>query len=348
MCVLTWHSKHHLRSNAHFPQFFDGGSREQKLVEKRFKDVMDWDWHRLKVDFRFNCVRNIFETRIPDVLRWFVLFTYGVQAGGSDADVIADRGRTINEGQTYIQQMLPQITQNLGECLRLATFVSEMAGKIHRTAEMQEILDELEDATELKELEDAKLRADGKENDEEGVRVVMSGCDVVTPRGECIVSDLSFEVSEGQGVMVTGRGGTGKSSFARVIGQLWEPHGGKFTLPRETGNPLVDLQKVFVVPQKIHMALGSLQDQVTYPQFIPKEERTKELEVQMKEVLDLVGIGYLVERWDGDADETNYEDHAGWDHIVRWEDVLSLGEQQVWQISRRSARRELLCCSALL
>eukprot|EP01043_Picozoa_sp_COSAG02_P094517 COSAG02_NODE_30944_length_542_cov_0.914221_2_plen_101_part_01 len=71
------------------------------------------------------------------------------------------------------------------------------------------------------------------------VRVVMSGCDVVTPRGECIVSDLSFEVSEGQGLMVTGRGGTGKTSFARVIGQLWEPQGGKFTLPQETGNPLV-------------------------------------------------------------------------------------------------------------
>lgn len=83
------------------------------------------------------------------------------------------------------------------------------------------------------------------------------------------------------------------------------------------------------MPQKIHMALGSLQDQVTYPQFIPKEERTRELEVQMQEVLDLVGIGYLVKRWEGDADETNYEEHAGWDHIVRWEDVLSLGEQQV-------------------
>jgi ABC-type uncharacterized transport system fused permease/ATPase subunit len=332
-----------LRSNATFPQFFDGGQREQKLVEGRFKDVMDWDWHRLKVDFRFNCIKDIFETRIPDVLRWFVLFVYGVQAGGSDADVVADRGQKINEGQTYIQQMLPQITQNLGACLRLATFIAEMTGKIHRTAEMQEILDELEDATELAELEKAKLRAEDKENEEESVRVVMSGCDVVTPRGECIVSDLSFEVSEGQGLMVTGRGGTGKTSFARVIGQLWEPQGGKFTLPQETGNPLVDLKKVFVVPQKIHMALGSLQDQVTYPQFIPREERTRALEVQMQEVLDLVGIGYLVNRWEGDADETNYETHAGWDHIVRWEDVLSLGEQQVCPAFQRSERVARTC-----
>lgn len=233
--------------------FFDGGAREQKLVEGRFMDVMEWDWYRLKVDFRFNCLKDIFETRIPDVLRWCVLFYYGVQAGGSDADVIADRGQKINEGQTYIQAMLPQITQNLGQCLRLSTFIAEMAGKIHRTAEMQEILDELEDATELAELERAERHAaeEAAGTVDETVRVSMSGCDVVTPRGECIVSDLSFDVSEGQGLMVTGRGGTGKTSFARVMGQLWEPQGGTFKLPRETGDPLVDLKKVFVVPQKV-------------------------------------------------------------------------------------------------
>lgn len=164
--------------------------------------------------------------------------------------------------------------------------------------------------------------------------------------------------------MVTGRGGTGKTSFARVIGQLWETQGGEFILPAETGIPLVDLQKVFVVPQKIHMALGTLQDQVTYPQHIPKEHRTPELERRMQEMLDLVGIGYLVKRWAGnrlpiiyvfecrvvtpvnphgmilgcvplgDADETNYEEHQGWDHVVRWEDVLSLGEQQRMGIAR--------------
>ena len=26
--------------------------------------------------------------------------------------------------------------------------------------------------------------------------------------------------------------------------------------------------------------------------------------------------------------DTEYDDHHGWDHVAQWEDVLSLGEQQ--------------------
>ena len=58
------------------------------------------------------------------------------------------------------------------------------------------------------------------------------------------------------------------------------------------------------------------------------------MERRLQEMLDLVGIGYLVKRWEGDADETNYEDHLGWDHTVRWEDVLSMGEQQRMGVAR--------------
>jgi ABC-type glutathione transport system ATPase component len=70
------------------------------------------------------------------------------------------------------------------------------------------------------------------------------------------------------------------------------------------------------------------------PGQVPKEQRTPEMEIRLQEMLDLVGIGYLVKRWAGDADETNYEEHHGWDHIVRWEDVLSLGEQQRMGVAR--------------
>lgn len=82
------------------------------------------------------------------------------------------------------------------------------------------------------------------------------------------------------------------------------------------------------------MALGTLQDQLTYPDFIRKENRTPAMEAKMQALLDMVGIGYLVSRWEGDADETNYESHLGWDHVVRWEDVLSLGEQQRMGVAR--------------
>lgn len=40
---------------------------------------------------------------------------------------------------------------------------------------------------------------------------------------------------------------------------------------------------------------------VQYPLQIPKHERTVEFEQELQELLDMVGIGYLVKRWAGDA-----------------------------------------------
>ena len=62
---------------------------------------------------------------------------------------------------------------------------------------------------------------------------------------------------------------------------------------------------VFMVPQKIHMATGTLADQVTYPTRIERSERTAEIESRLQELLDLVGVGYLVTRWAGDATGRN-------------------------------------------
>ena len=45
------------------------------------------------------------------------------------------------------------------------------------------------------------------------------------------------------------------------------------------------------------MALGTLADQLTYPVVV--EKRSAELEKRLQELLDLVGIGHLVDRWSG-------------------------------------------------
>ena len=76
----------------------------------------------------------------------------------------------------------------------------------------------------------------------------------------------------------------------------------------------------------------------------------------MLEKLELVGILYLVERWSGTiphswggqelsaratrkgsanlSDLTATPWHSGLDHVARWEDVLSLGEQQRLSLAR--------------
>ena len=102
------------------------------------------------------------------------------------------------------------------------------------------------------------------------------------------------------------------------------------------------------------MSIGTLQDQITYPLVITPSARTPELETRLMELLSLVGIGYLVERWSGTdriewggstlgarfgetvQDEGGHSSvwHSGWDHVCRWDDVLSIGEQQRLSIAR--------------
>ena len=83
------------------------------------------------------------------------------------------------------------------------------------------------------------------------------------------------------------------------------------------GKGKIDIQgDLFLVPQRVYSVTGTLLDQVTYPTKFNEDEVNENLLSEAQDLLDLVGIGYLVGR-DG-----------GW-HIQRkFEDVLSLGEQQ--------------------
>jgi len=139
--------------------------------------------------------------------------------------------------------------------------------------------------------------------------------DIITPNGERLASDLNVDVQEGRSLMVTGPNAVGKTSFFRVLAGLWPTSGGAVDLkvPRE---------EVFLVPQKVYSVMGSLADQVTYPKHVSAKERTADVEARLLATLNQVGIGYLVDR------------EGGWDAKRKWEDTLSLGEQQRLGIAR--------------
>ena len=186
-------------------------------------------------------------------------------------------------------------------------------------------------------------RAKGAEGGE-GPSLRFADVDVVTPRGDAVCTNLSCSITKDKPLMLTGVNATGKTSFVRLLTGLWPAHKGEVTVDGD----------LFCVPQRIYMTLGTLADQVTYPDTVPKDERTEDVEARLLKLLDLVGIAYLVSRWAGDADvrlnivvvlsrlalsvaltskasplqDTEYDDHHGWDHVAQWEDVLSLGEQQ--------------------
>ena len=73
---------------------------------------------------------------------------------------------------------------------------------------------------------------------------------------------------------------------------------------------------MFYLPQKPYSVLGSLRAQLSYP--APEEEAKKITHEELKELLDEVELGYLLDRKVGVDDEED----------VNWEAILSLGEKQ--------------------
>uniref|UniRef100_A0A4W3H972 ATP-binding cassette, sub-family D (ALD), member 3b n=1 Tax=Callorhinchus milii TaxID=7868 RepID=A0A4W3H972_CALMI len=137
---------------------------------------------------------------------------------------------------------------------------------------------------------------------------------LVTPNGDVLIQDLSFEVRSGTNVLVCGPNGCGKSSLFRCLGELWPLFGGRLTKP--------DRGKLFYVPQRPYMTLGTLRDQVIYPDTIEDQRRKGISDLVLKDYLGNVQLGHILDR------------EGGWDCIQDWMDVLSGGEKQRMAMAR--------------
>jgi len=118
-----------------------------------------------------------------------------------------------------------------------------------------------------------------------------------------LFNDVSFTLEPGQGLLVMGASGCGKSSLLRAIAGLWNSGTGAIVRP--------PLKEMLFLPQRPYMILGTLRDQLLYPNV---NAEIKDEEIQ--KVLEKVNLPDLVAK-------------QGGLHVKQdWSDVLSLGEQQ--------------------
>jgi ABC-type uncharacterized transport system fused permease/ATPase subunit len=118
-----------------------------------------------------------------------------------------------------------------------------------------------------------------------------------------LVKNLSLDVAPNQSLLIMGTSGVGKSSLLRAIAGLWKTGTGVIQSPKR--------DTMLFLPQKPYMVLGSLRQQLWYPNYpLDREDQP------LINLLEKVNLSHLVVRYDS------------LDQVEDWSTILSLGEQQ--------------------
>lgn len=270
-----------IRDNAESIAFSRGENQELSIVKQRFTKLMQnlnqiIGWER-NIEFLTVAYQNSIFI-IPYLAVGSLYFSGQVELG------------TLTQATI----LCAQISGSLAVILRRVDSLSALAAVVNRLATLAEVLTELKgpqkNANTIERLEDNYF--------------ALKAVTLQTPNGEqTLVKDLSLSVELGEGILIMGASGCGKSSLIRSIAGLWNTGCGSIVRP--------DLEKIMFLPQRPYMILGSLREQLLYPQtnlHIQDEELESMLhQVNLPELLSKVG---------------------GFDAELDWSSILSIGEQQ--------------------
>ena len=284
----------HIRDNAESIAFYRGEDQEQREGERRLGGVI-FNYNRLIIwEAMISVIQRSYDY-FSRFLPWLVIapiyFAKQVDFG------------VFGQASIAFSQVLFSVSYIVNNIDRLAAFSASISrlegfqGKVEQiSSEMAALLaNQVPPAAAPIGAAAGSVRPDS---------ILVSHADVVPPRsGRTLIRDLSVEVSPGQRLLVVGPSGCGKTSFLRLVSGLWPPTRGSVTRPPEG--------ELMFIPQKPYMLLGSLREQLCYPQAVDRCS-----DAQLRHVLQEVRLGELVRRY------------PDLDIKQDWPRVLSLGEQQ--------------------
>ncbi|XP_034634447.1 ATP-binding cassette sub-family D member 3 [Trachemys scripta elegans] len=312
-----------LITNSEEIAFYNGNLREKQTIHKTFHKLVEHLHNFILFRFSMGFIDTIIAKYLATVVGYLVVsrpflnLAHPRHQKSTHSELLED----------YYQsgRMLLRMSQALGRIVLAGREMTRLAGFTARITELMQVLKDLNRGRYQRTM----ISQHEKDGDRTQTIPLIPGSGEIintdnlikfdhvplaTPNGDILIRDLNFEVRSGANVLICGPNGCGKSSLFRVLGELWPLFGGCLTKP-ERG-------KLFYVPQRPYMTLGTLRDQVIYPDTIEDQRKKGIADQVLKEYLDNVQLGQILER------------EGGWDSVQDWMDVLSGGEKQRMAMAR--------------
>ena len=275
-----------VREHAEPIAFHDGEAREMAALQRVFaaayanyQQVLRWQFKLNLFQYAHNFLTIVLPTVIiaNDVLSGKLEVGRAVQAAGAFAAILS--------ALTVIVEHFEGLSRFSAGVDRLHAFSEALGVKPEQSA--------IAPGDEARQIHTVH-----------GFGLALAHLTVLTPnREQMLVKELSLAVKPGEGLLIVGPSGTGKSSILRVIAGLWNTGSGEVARPAGSN--------MLFLPQLPYLPLGDLRCQLTYPQT----ERDISDE-ELLQWLERVNLPTLAERFGGLGTELD------------WSRLLSVGEQQ--------------------
>nr|MDZ8008986.1 ABC transporter transmembrane domain-containing protein [Nostoc sp. DedSLP05]MDZ8098106.1 ABC transporter transmembrane domain-containing protein [Nostoc sp. DedSLP01] len=225
----------HFRTHAESVAFFRGENQELNIIARRFSNLIKNAKRR--IDWEKN--NEIFNRGYQSVIQIFPYIVFGpLQIRGE-----MEFGEIIQASVCcyFFANALGDLINEFGNSGRFSSYVERLS---EFSDALEAVTKQPEDVTTIKTIEENQI--------------VFENVTLQTPDNESvIVEDLSLSVQPGEGLLIVGPSGRGKSSLLRAIAGLWNAGTGRLVRP--------PLEEVLFLPQRPYIILGTLREQLLYP-----------------------------------------------------------------------------------